>query len=46
MSSFDTDRLEQVVIRVAAAELKAIEVLGGVLGLTIGVAQAALLSVL
>lgn len=44
MSSFDTDKLERVVLKVATTELRAIEVLGGVLGFLIGLAQAALLA--
>jgi len=46
MNGFDTDKLERIVVRVATTELRAIEVLGGVLGFLIGVAQAALLTVL
>src|SRR5690606_38386156 len=44
MSQLDTERLESIVVRVAATELRAIEVLGAVLGLTIGLVQAALLA--
>jgi len=46
MASFDTERLERIVVRVATTELRAIEVLGGVLGFLIGLAQAALLVLL
>lgn len=45
VSRLDTDQLEGIVVRVAGAELRAIEVLGAVLGLFIGVIQAAFLSV-
>lgn len=37
------ERLEAMILEVAARELRAIEVLGGVLGATVGLAQAALL---
>lgn len=44
MSQLDTDHLERIVVKVAATELRAIEVLGAVLGLAIGLIQAALLT--
>ena len=44
MSHFDTEQLERVVVKVAATELRAIELLGAVLGLMIGLIQAAILS--
>lgn len=40
---FETDRLERIVVEIAARELKAIEVIGGVLGFTIGCVQVAIM---
>ncbi|MDC3307236.1 DUF445 family protein [bacterium] len=44
VASFPIARLEALIIEVAARELRSIEVLGGVLGALIGLAQAALLA--
>lgn len=46
MAALDTDELERIVVRVAGHELRAIEVLGALLGGAIGLAQAALLALL
>lgn len=46
LASFDLDRLEQVVKKVAAREFRAIERWGAILGLLVGLGQAALLSCL
>lgn len=46
VAAFPMQRLEQLVLEVASRELRAIEVLGGVLGLLIGVAQVGLLALL
>lgn len=46
MNQFDTDQLEKIVAKVAATELRAIEVLGAVLGFMIGLFQAALLTLM
>lgn len=46
VNSFPLDRLEAIILAVAARELKHIEVLGGVLGFIIGLLQAALLELL
>lgn len=43
VNSFSLDRLEQVVLSVSARELKIIEILGGVLGFLIGLAQVGIL---
>jgi uncharacterized membrane protein YheB (UPF0754 family) len=43
--SFDLDKLEQIIQSIAARELKAIELLGGVLGFVIGLIQVVLLLV-
>ncbi len=43
ISRFSPDRIERMVLSVAARELRHIEVLGGVLGFLIGLAQAGLL---
>jgi len=39
VAEFEIERLEALVLEVASRELRAIEILGGVLGLVIGVAQ-------
>lgn len=46
IESFDLERLEDIVHRIAKKELRHIEILGGVLGALIGLAQAALLPAL
>jgi uncharacterized membrane protein YheB (UPF0754 family) len=43
IEAFELERLEAIVLKIAAHELRAIEVLGGVLGFVIGVAQSLLL---
>lgn len=43
IASFDLDKLEEIAQRVAHKELKHIELLGGVLGFLIGVAQTAVI---
>jgi len=43
IEAFELDRLESIVVRVAGRELKAIEILGGVIGFAIGLVQTALL---
>lgn len=43
INDFSLDRLEQMVLSVSARELRHIEILGGVLGFLIGLAQAGLL---
>lgn len=43
VNGYSLDRLEQLVLSVAAKELKHIEILGGVLGFIIGLAQAGIL---
>lgn len=40
---FDLDRLEQIIFEIASRELKAIEILGGVLGFIIGIIQVGLI---
>ena len=44
MSRLDTEQLEGIVVRVARTELRAIELFGGVLGLLVGLIQAAFLA--
>lgn len=44
--SFSVRKLEAIVLRVATRELRSIEVLGGVLGLLIGLAQVGLMALL
>lgn len=39
VSQFDLDRLEAIILEIASRELKAIEILGGVIGLLIGIVQ-------
>lgn len=41
--AFDLDKLEQIIIEIASRELRAIELLGGVLGFFIGLIQVALM---
>ena len=43
IEAFELDRLEETVTKVAARELKAIEVFGGVIGFAIGLVQAGIL---
>jgi uncharacterized membrane protein YheB (UPF0754 family) len=45
MASFDLDRLESIVNRVASHEFRAIELWGAILGAIIGVAQAGILAI-
>ena len=46
VSQFPIERLEKLVLEVSARELRAIEVLGGVLGFLIGLVQVAVLTLL
>ncbi|MCB9906242.1 MAG: DUF445 family protein [Planctomycetes bacterium] len=46
VAQFPVERLEALILQVARRELRSIEVLGGVLGWLIGIAQTALLAVL
>ena len=46
IEGFDLDRLEQIVHSIAKKELRHIEVLGGVLGALIGLAQAGILTLI
>ncbi len=46
VAAFPVARLQELVLEVAARELRTIEILGGVLGLAIGLAQAALIAIL
>jgi uncharacterized membrane protein YheB (UPF0754 family) len=46
VSAFPVERLEELVLAVASQELRAIEVLGGVLGLLIGIVQVGVLAIL
>lgn len=46
VASFPVETVEELVLKVAAKELRAIEVLGGVLGGVVGLAQAGILAVL
>lgn len=39
INSFDIERIEEIIISIAKAELKHIEILGGVLGFIIGIVQ-------
>ena len=43
VAAFPLDKLEALVLQIAAKELRAIEILGGVLGILIGIGQVALL---
>ncbi len=43
VAAFPVEKLESLVIKVASKELRAIEILGGVLGIVIGLGQVALL---
>jgi uncharacterized membrane protein YheB (UPF0754 family) len=43
VESFDLSKLESIIYAIAAKELKAIEILGGVLGFVVGLAQVGLL---
>ncbi len=45
VESFDLSKLESIIYAIAAKELKAIEILGGVLGFVVGLAQVGLLIV-
>jgi uncharacterized membrane protein YheB (UPF0754 family) len=44
IEAFDISKLESVIYEVSARELKTIEILGGILGFVVGLAQVALLS--
>lgn len=46
VAGFEVARLEALILEVASRELRSIEVLGGVLGLAVGFAQAAILTLL
>ena len=46
IEGFDMDRLEEIVFRIAASELRHIEILGGVLGFIVGLIEAGLIAVL
>jgi uncharacterized membrane protein YheB (UPF0754 family) len=46
VAAFEVAKLEALILEVASRELRSIEVLGGVLGLVVGFAQAALLTLL
>lgn len=46
VAAFEVQHLERLILEVASRELRAIEVLGGVLGFLVGVAQVALLHAL
>jgi uncharacterized membrane protein YheB (UPF0754 family) len=46
VAGFEVARLEALILEVASRELRAIEVLGGVLGLAVGLVQAAILTLL
>lgn len=46
VAAFPVETMEELILRVAARELRAIEVLGGVLGGLVGLAQAGVLSLL
>ncbi len=39
IEDFELDKLEQIIYNIASKELKSIEILGGVLGFIIGIAQ-------
>ena len=45
IEGFDMERLEEIVFRIAAKELKHIEILGGVLGFLVGLFEAIVISV-
>jgi uncharacterized membrane protein YheB (UPF0754 family) len=46
VAGFEVARLEALILEVASRELRSIEVLGGVLGLAVGLVQAAILTLL
>ena len=46
MNDFDLDQLEEMIRGVSSPELRAIEILGGVLGLIIGIVQDGILLLL
>ena len=46
VNEFSTDKLEDIVLSIAAKELKAIEILGGVLGILIGIIQVVIIKFL
>ena len=43
VQAFDLDRLENMILEIATRELRAIEILGGVLGVLIGLIQVGIL---
>ena len=45
VAAFEVARLERIILDVAARELRSIEILGGFLGLAVGLAQAAILTI-
>ncbi|MEZ6018021.1 MAG: DUF445 family protein [Planctomycetota bacterium] len=46
VAAFEVTRLETLILEVASRELRSIEVLGGFLGLAVGLAQAAVLTIM
>ena len=46
VAAFPVERLEELILQVASRELRAIEILGAVLGLLIGLVQVLLLALL
>ena len=46
VNDFSTDKLEEIVLSIASKELKAIEILGGVLGVMIGIIQVLIITFL
>jgi uncharacterized membrane protein YheB (UPF0754 family) len=44
VSNFSSDKLEEIILSIMKRELKFVEVLGGVLGFTIGLIQAILIN--
>lgn len=46
VAAFEVSRLETLILEVASRELRSIEVLGGVLGFVVGLAQAAVLALI
>lgn len=45
VAAFEVTKLERLILEVASRELRAIELLGGVLGLVVGLVQAAILTI-
>ena len=46
IEGFDLDRLEEIVFRIAAKELRHIEILGGILGFVVGLAEVGILQLM